>query len=95
MKIITLLALGTLAATAACANEAAQGGRNTGTANENGAPLIDQAPQVPAVTIDTATTTSTAAAGGDSSTVRSAQATQAVDSAAAARVTNATDSAAH
>jgi|GEM_PF-7001360 hypothetical protein len=86
MKIITMLALGTLAATAACANEAAQGGRNTGTANENGAPLVEQAPQVPPVTIDTATTTTTAASGGDSSTARSGRASEAVDSAAAARV---------
>jgi hypothetical protein len=81
MKLRAFLALATLLSVAACANEAAKGDRNTGTALENGTPIQETA--TPPVTVDTAT--GPASTTTDSSVNQTTEAPEAVDSAAAAQ----------
>ncbi|CAA9357264.1 MAG: hypothetical protein AVDCRST_MAG68-4122 [uncultured Gemmatimonadetes bacterium] len=80
MKLHALTALA-LAFTAACANEAAKGDRNTGTALEGGTPAGISAAPAPEVTVDTV-------AAGRASTTNDPGIVQATD------VTTTTDSAA-
>lgn len=84
MKLRTFPALAALLVLAACANEAARGDRNTGTALENATPM-SEAP-MPVVTVDTAT--GPASTTTDSSVARTTAAPDAVDSAAAALAPN-------
>ncbi len=81
MKHRTLTALA-LVFTAACANEAAKGDRNTGTALEGGTPAGVSSAPAPAVTIDTAAVTGPASTTDDSAIARTTAAPEAVDSAA-------------
>jgi hypothetical protein len=84
MKLRTLTALA-LVFTAACANEAAKGDRNTGTALEGGTPAGVTSAPAPAVTIDTAAVTGPASTTTDSAIARTTAAPEAVDSAAKER----------
>lgn len=88
MKLRTLPALAALVLVAACANEAAKGDRNTGTALENALPAGPSSAPAPAVTIDTAAVSGPASTTTDSSVARTTAAPQAVDSAAAALAPN-------
>jgi hypothetical protein len=81
MKLRTLPALALVLA-AACANEAAKGDRNTGTALEGGTPEGASSAPAPAVTIDTAAVTGPASTTTDSAIARTTAAPEAVDSAA-------------
>jgi len=85
MKLRTLSALAALALSAACANEAAKGDRNTGTALEGATPEGTSSAPAPAVTIDTVepgrTSTTT-----DPSVVRATDVTTTPDSAAKAQM---------
>ena len=82
MKLRTLSALALVLA-AACANEAAKGDRNTGTALEGGTPAEVTSAPAPAVTIDTAAATGPASTTTDSAIARTTAAPEAADSAAA------------
>jgi hypothetical protein len=82
MKLRTLSALALVLA-AACANEAAKGDRNTGTALEGGTPAEVNSAPAPAVTIDTAAATGPASTTTDSAIARTTAAPEAADSAAA------------
>ncbi len=85
MKLRTLTALAALALTAACANEAAMGERNTGTALEGATPEGNSSAPAPAVTVDTVqpgrTSTTT-----DPSVVQATDVTTTPDSAAKAQM---------
>jgi hypothetical protein len=81
MKLRTLSALA-LVFMAACANEAAKGDRNTGTALEGGTPEGVTSAPAPAVTIDTAAATGPASTTTDSAIARTTAAPEMVDSAA-------------
>ncbi len=83
MKLRTLPALALVFA-AACANEAAKGDRNTGTALEGGNPEGVSSAPAPAVTIDTAAATGPASTTNDPAIARTTAAPDAVDSAAKA-----------
>jgi len=85
MKLRTLSALAALVATAACANEAAKGDRNTGTALEGGTPAGVNSAPAPQVTVDTAAVTGPASTTNDPNITRTTAAPNAIDSAAAAR----------
>ncbi|HLL84602.1 MAG TPA: hypothetical protein VK420_18190 [Longimicrobium sp.] len=81
MKLRTLSAFA-LVFMAACANEAAKGDRNTGTALEGGTPEGVVSAPAPAVTIDTTAATGPASTTTDSAIARTTAAPEAVDSAA-------------
>lgn len=81
MKLRTLTAVA-LVLTAGCANEAAKGDRNTGTALEGGTPAEVTSAPAPAVSIDTAAVTGPASTTDDSAIARTTAAPDAVDSAA-------------
>lgn len=85
MKLLTLSALAALALTAACANEAAKGDRNTGTALENASPAGVSSAPAPAVTVDTGAVSGPASTTTDSSINATTAAPAAIDSAAAAQ----------
>ena len=83
MKLRTLTALAALAFTAACANEAAKGDRNTGTALEGRTPEGVSSAPAPSVAVDTAAATGPASTTDDPSITRTTAAPDAIDSAAA------------
>ena len=85
MKLRTLTALAALALTAACANEAAKGDTNTGTALEQATPGGYSDAPAPAVTVDTGAVSGPASTTNDSSIARTTAAPDAIDSAAAQR----------
>ncbi len=82
MKLHALTALA-LVLTAACANEAAQGDRNTGTALEGGTPEGVSAAPAPQVTVDTVTP-GRASTTNDPAIVQATDVTTTADSAARA-----------
>lgn len=90
MKLHALTALA-LALTAACADEAAQGDRNTGTALEGGTPEGASSAPAPQVTVDTVTP-GRASTTNDPAIVQATDVTTATDSAAKAAMGGTTQS---